>query len=78
MGSHKNNLLEFIWKSTKATKKAYDEIKDAAFYKAETWHTYYLGKGFFVVFDKDDLHRPCVKITETKKVKKYVFKIGKV
>ena len=27
MGSHKNNLLEFIWKSTKATKKAYDEIK---------------------------------------------------
>ena len=58
--------------------KAYDEIKDAAFYKAETWHTYYLGKGFFVVFDKDDLHRPCVKITETKKVKKYVFKIGKV
>ena len=25
MGSHKNNLLEFIWKSTKATKKAYDD-----------------------------------------------------
>ena len=27
MGSHKNNLLEFIWKSTKAKKKAYDKIK---------------------------------------------------
>lgn len=58
--------------------KAYDESKDAAFYKTETWHTYYLGKGFFVVFDKEDLHRPCVKVWETKKVKKYVFKIRKV
>ncbi len=58
--------------------KPYDELKDAAFYKAETWHTYYLGKGFFVVFDEEDLHRPCVSVTETKRVKKYVFKIKKV
>ena len=56
---------------------SYDETKDAAFYKAHKWHTFYLGQGFFAVFDEDDLHRPCVSINGEKKVKKYVFKIKK-
>ncbi len=53
----------------------YDSEKDAAFYKASIWHTLYLGKGFFAVFDADDLHRPCISVNQVNKVKKYVFKI---
>ena len=55
--------------------QVYDEVKDAAFYKADEYHNFYLGKGFFVVFDKNDLHRPCISVNGEKKVKKYVFKL---
>lgn len=55
--------------------KAYDDKKDAAFYKANEWHSFYLGKGYFAVFDENDLHRPGVCVNGETKVKKYVFKI---
>jgi YhcH/YjgK/YiaL family protein len=57
--------------------KGYDETKDAAFYQANEWHSFYLGKGFFAVFDENDLHRPCISVKTEKKVRKYVFKIKK-
>lgn len=55
--------------------KTYDEAKDAAFYQANEWHSFYLGKGFFAVFDENDLHRPCISVNGENRVKKYVFKI---
>ena len=64
-------------KSKCTPEKAYDESKDAAFYRADFWHSFYLGKGFFAVFDEEDLHRPCISVNGAKAVKKYVFKIKK-
>ena len=55
--------------------KAYYEAKDAAFYQTNEWHSFYLQKGFFAVFDENDLHRPCISVNGKNKVKKYVFKI---
>ena len=55
----------------------YDSQKDAAFYSAENWHTFYLGKGDFIVLDENDLHRPCISVNGATPVKKYVFKIKK-
>lgn len=56
-------------------KKVYNEENDAAFYAADNWHNFYLGKGFFAIFDENDLHRPCIFVNAKIKVKKYVFKI---
>lgn len=54
----------------------YDDAKDVVFYDANSWHNIYLTKGYFLVLEENDLHKPGVCITQASKVKKYVFKIG--
>ena len=55
----------------------YDEKKDIRFYQTENGVAYELNAGNFLLLDTDDLHKPCVKIQEPEKVKKYVFKMKK-
>ena len=55
----------------------YDEQKDIIFYNANDATAYVLDGRNFLVLDVDDLHKPCVAIDESMKVKKYVFKIKK-
>ena len=55
----------------------YEKQKDIIFYKANDAKAYVLDGSNFLVLDVDDLHKPCVAIDESMKVKKYVFKIKK-
>ena len=55
----------------------YNETKDVQFFSAEKWHNFYVGKNTFLLLDEQDLHRPCVAITKSAPVKKYIFKIKK-
>ena len=53
----------------------YDEQKDVQFFSAEEATRIVLREGITVIFFSEDLHRPSIKIEETKRVKKAVFKI---
>lgn len=69
---------EYVWvQDVKCCKESvpYDEARDVAFYTADTWHKICLTKGYFLVLEPEDIHRPGVAVNESKEVKKYVFKV---
>ena len=53
----------------------YDQEKDCQLFVAQTGQEVYLKEGIAAIFFPHDLHRPSIKVTETKQVKKAVFKI---
>ena len=56
-------------------KTPYDSSIEAAFYAVDSWDTFLLSKGYFIVLEPEDLHRGGVRVHGIEKVKKYVFKI---
>lgn len=55
----------------------YNKENDVVFYTVNDAKAYVLDGNNFIVLDVDDLHKACVAIDESIKVKKYVFKIKK-
>lgn len=55
----------------------YDSKEDVIFYKTNSFRSYKLEEGNFLVLDVNDLHKPCVSVKEPIHVKKCVFKIRK-
>lgn len=53
----------------------YDSEKDIIFYTTDNSVAFLLDESTFILFDSHDLHKPCVAVTKSMKVKKYVFKI---
>ena len=73
-GEEKSGVLDY---SKCETLKEYDNNNDIEFLKTNSEEEFYtIHKGEFFVFFPHDAHKPAIKITQNKPVKKVIVKVG--